>query len=298
MWYLLMLVNLGYYTQITLSFLLVGHTKFACDWAFGLAKSAFRRNFVSSLEDLVNVINGSTPVSKVNEAVLVGNEQGDVFITYYDWKKYFDAMNLKRIPDLSKYHHFIFRNSCPNSIFVKVSADDPEIEISLMPMTQLQFHFHLDNVETVSPNGLSPQRKKYLFEHIRQYCAPGTEDILCPQPSQIIEEAENEDDPAPLVNPNLQSDPVQPINPVLCPEPPIDPMPCPPRRGRGRPRKILKEIDISNSVPLKKIRVENVSSDKTPSSSASQSIRRSSQKTDSDSEAVKRNQRYLSFNEY
>lgn len=35
--------------KIILSFTSVGHTKFACDWAFGLLKKKFRRTYVSSL---------------------------------------------------------------------------------------------------------------------------------------------------------------------------------------------------------------------------------------------------------
>ena len=39
--------------NITVSFLIVGHTKFAPDWCFSLFKRAFRRTRVGCLDDIV-----------------------------------------------------------------------------------------------------------------------------------------------------------------------------------------------------------------------------------------------------
>ena len=49
----------GRHTQITLSFLVVGHTKFAPDWCFGLFKRLFRRTKVGSLKGIAQVANDS-----------------------------------------------------------------------------------------------------------------------------------------------------------------------------------------------------------------------------------------------
>ena len=35
---------------------------------------------------------------------------------------------------------------------------------------------------TISPDGLSQERKDYLFREIRQFCKPGTEDLVAPAP--------------------------------------------------------------------------------------------------------------------
>ena len=58
-----------------MSFMLVGHTKFAPDWRFGLLKQRFRITFVSSLQDLVDVANTSVDV---NVPQLVGTQDGEV----------------------------------------------------------------------------------------------------------------------------------------------------------------------------------------------------------------------------
>ena len=60
----------GLNQSITISFMLVGHTKFALDWCFGLLKQRYRRTYVSSLQDIVEVVNASADVNvaQVNNA--------------------------------------------------------------------------------------------------------------------------------------------------------------------------------------------------------------------------------------
>ena len=36
--------------------------------------------------------------------------------------------------------------------------------------------------DVVNPDGLTEERKNYLFREIRQFCKPGTEDIVAPAP--------------------------------------------------------------------------------------------------------------------
>ena len=74
-------------TSVALSFLMVEHTKFAPDWCFGLVKRRYRRTFVSSLQDIVDVVDSSTQKG-INISQLVGNESGDVFVPVYDWSSH------------------------------------------------------------------------------------------------------------------------------------------------------------------------------------------------------------------
>jgi len=62
------------------AFLPVGHTKFAPDAGFGILKAKFRRTEVASFPEFATCIEDSTPVSKLNRAIIVGNEHGEVFI--------------------------------------------------------------------------------------------------------------------------------------------------------------------------------------------------------------------------
>ena len=43
------------HSKITLSFLVVGHTKFSPDWCFGLIKRLYRRTPVGSLQGIAEV---------------------------------------------------------------------------------------------------------------------------------------------------------------------------------------------------------------------------------------------------
>ena len=58
--YLLWQVMTGLNDTVTLSFMLVGHTKFAPDRFFGLIKRKYRRTPVYSINDMVKVVESST----------------------------------------------------------------------------------------------------------------------------------------------------------------------------------------------------------------------------------------------
>ncbi len=45
----------GRHTHVTLSFLVVGHTKFSPDWCFGLLKRLYRRTNIGSLNAIAEV---------------------------------------------------------------------------------------------------------------------------------------------------------------------------------------------------------------------------------------------------
>ena len=91
MYYLAWRVLVSLHEEITLSFLLVGHTKFA-HWCFRLAKQCFRKTNVSSLDDIAKTIRRS---SFVNVPQLVGDLDGDVHVPTYDWSSFFEDHMIK-----------------------------------------------------------------------------------------------------------------------------------------------------------------------------------------------------------
>ncbi len=64
----------GLHRSVTMSFLLVEHTKFSSDWCFGQFKQRYRRCYVSSLQDVADAVNSS---ADVNTAQLVGTQEGE-----------------------------------------------------------------------------------------------------------------------------------------------------------------------------------------------------------------------------
>lgn len=69
----------GLHKKITLSFLIVGHTKFSPDWCFGLIKCQFQQTSVSCLADIATVVD---QYATVNMPQLVGTQEGVLVPTY------------------------------------------------------------------------------------------------------------------------------------------------------------------------------------------------------------------------
>lgn len=174
--YLLWRTLTDLHSEVTISFLVVGHTKFAPDWCFGLFKRLYRRTNVGSLKDVAQVVNNS---AACNVAQLVCKEDGSTIVPTYDWANLF-AEHFRKLPSIKKYHHFRMSSSSPGMVFVKEHSDSPEVEFSLLkhpwsPRSE-------DLPDTVPPRGLTADRQWYLFEQIRPFCPEEAKDVTCPRP--------------------------------------------------------------------------------------------------------------------
>lgn len=175
----------GLHRSITLSFMIVGHTKFSPDWCFGLLKQHYRRTFVSSLEDIARVV---TQSADVNEVQLVGTEDGTVQVPMYNWAKFFTG-RLRKVPRIKSYHHFYFSSSTPGTILMKEYSDSQQTTWCLLG--DEDWSPSADKLPAVIlPSGLSLQRQWYLHREIREFCRVGTEDIVCPLPATSLQEEE------------------------------------------------------------------------------------------------------------
>ena len=98
-----------------------------------------------------------------------------------EWDSFFPKL-FKRIPQITKYQHFRFSADAPGSVFYRESWNSEESAISI-----LKRGITLDKVKKaripriIQPAGLT-ERKKYLYEQIRQFVTPEYQDITCPQP--------------------------------------------------------------------------------------------------------------------
>ena len=116
MQYLAWRVLVGLNKKITLSFLIVGHTKFSPDWCFGLFKQAFRRTKIGCLDDIARVVDES---ALVNHAQLVGRQDGTVVVPTYDWAKFFDTpFRQGALKGIKSMHHLTFTDKMPGSVIV------------------------------------------------------------------------------------------------------------------------------------------------------------------------------------
>lgn len=161
--YLMWRVLTSRHKQITLSFLIVGHTKFSPDTCFGMIKRLYRRTFIGCLDDIAKVVSKS---SVVNEPQLVGAQDGSTIVPMYDWATYFDG-NTTKVSGIKKYQHFRFTSEHPGVVYLKTSQGATEKEFSVLKK-------HHDLLESfprlITPAGLSPERQLYLYEKIHEFC--------------------------------------------------------------------------------------------------------------------------------
>ena len=175
--YLLWCTITNQHTNITLSFLPVGHTKFAPDWCFGLFKRSYRRTKVGSLLSIAQVVNTS---ADCNIAQLVAREDGSIIVPTYNWTDFF-ATRMKKIAGIKKFYHFRASSSSPGDVFVRVRSDSAEVRF---PLLKEPWTLDADKLPSViPPHGLSADRQWYLYESIRPFCPDEDRDTVCPLPS-------------------------------------------------------------------------------------------------------------------
>ena len=169
--YLMWRVMVGLHRQITLSFLIVGHTKSAPDWCFGLMKQRFRRTMVSNLRDLESVVNCS---AEVNVAQLVGTQLGEVVVPTYNWSGMFAGRlrKLKHQTIPSLLHVILSTWLCGREERVRFR------ERAILTSDEQQLG--AISAAVVPPSGLSLKRQWYLYNSIRMYCPQEVQDKVCP----------------------------------------------------------------------------------------------------------------------
>ncbi|RUS90967.1 hypothetical protein EGW08_001271 [Elysia chlorotica] len=196
----------GRHTQIQLSFLLTGHTKFSPDAGFGLLKRKFRRTRVDCLDDIKNVVDSS---SEMNSAKLVGAESGPSQVLTYDWSAYLSQFFVK-VKQIKSFHHFTMNNS--GTLVVKEYNDTGEQQQVLLKKQPGQ--------NTMPPlvitKGLDIKRQWYLFKEIRPFVADHVKDVVAPLPntpehpaSGSDSESDEEQPPAPKKKKTAQPNPAQ-----------------------------------------------------------------------------------------
>ena len=129
-------------------------------------------------------------MSFVNIAQLVGTENGNVIVPTYDWATFLSS-HLKKVPRLKSYHHFTFSASHPGLVLMKEFSDSESSPFLMLNDREWEPQAHLLPLCIVPP-GLSNARKWYLYQQIRSFCCPGTEDLVCSKPREIMQD-ENED---------------------------------------------------------------------------------------------------------
>ena len=138
------------------------------------------RTDVSSFAQIAKLVEESTQGGQ-NRAFVIGSEPPSQRFYYYDWNEFLSTY-YKHIPQITSYYHFYFSKEYPGKVVLREFADSEEIMMDV-----LKQGVNVDPTAlpcTLSPSGLSEQRKQYLYNEIRVFCDEEYKDITCPEPSQ------------------------------------------------------------------------------------------------------------------
>lgn len=180
--YLMWRVLAGLNETVELSFMLVGHTKFAPDRFFGLFKHLFRLSVVDTIQDIARVVTESSPSGK-NLAQTTVTPTGSRIVYWIEWTSFLQQF-FKPIPQITSYHHFLVSKEEPGVVTVKEYADSKELKINIFKKDVAVSSLRGQRPPAIQPRGLDPARQWYLYDNIRQFCSSNlAKDITCPLPS-------------------------------------------------------------------------------------------------------------------
>lgn len=168
----------GRHRSIEFSLMEAGHTKFSPDWHFGLWKMKWRHSTAETLDEVAESVrrssrNGHNIPQLINDA--------EKLVSFYDWTSFFEAF-FKKLPSISKFHHFRMSEESPGVVFVKAYRSSAEKPINILKRGQ-----QLPNVDTlpsvITPKGLDAARQWYLYDEIRPFCRDTSDSLQsCPKP--------------------------------------------------------------------------------------------------------------------
>ena len=98
----------------------------------------------------------------------------------YDWAQFLGE-HFRRVPRMKTYHHFSFSRDSPGVVTLKAFSDS---DCTTFPiLTDDSWEPSAAQLpRQILPHGLSEERQAYLYREIREFCRPGTEDLVCPLP--------------------------------------------------------------------------------------------------------------------
>jgi hypothetical protein len=182
MWYLAWRVMNGLHNEITISFMLPGHTKFSPDSAFGLYKLCYRKNKVDSLYEAIDCCKKATNNSQIIPHIY-GKHLGDeeLKIDFRNWNLFL-RKHFKDIPNLTEISSFYFTKENPGLVKIKRQPETAWETIRLLKKPRFVFPNN-SQASVIVPKGLDLERQQYLFKEIRGFIRnPKRKDITCPKP--------------------------------------------------------------------------------------------------------------------
>lgn len=197
-------------SSVELHFLLTGHTKFSPDRLFGVFKLKYASMNIDCFSDVLNCVEiSSSKKCNVPVAVRLPNSVQPTVI-WKDYDQYFKSA-FKKLPGISKFHHFVFAAKKPIMCRKYVNTDVEEFDIHVDGPESNYFIFGEPSI--VVPSGLSAKRQWYLYKNVRVLCLDDSKrDAVAPLP-EIDENYES--DPDDVDEPTSENVSKNPVNEPL-----------------------------------------------------------------------------------
>ena len=117
--------------------------------------------------------------STVNTSQVTGTPEGTVEVCTYDWQCFL-SQHFEKLVGLKSFHHLQFPASNKGHVFAKTKSDAVEVDFNLLKHNWAPNFTELP--ERLAPAGLSPSRRWYLYNNIREYCPQESQDATYPLP--------------------------------------------------------------------------------------------------------------------
>ncbi|WAR29179.1 hypothetical protein MAR_002747 [Mya arenaria] len=153
--YLSWRIQMGLHEEILLLMQIPGHTRCLVDSGFANIKKLFRRCDVESLAQLAEIQTNCR----------------------LEWKSYLQ-LDFLPVRGIQKYQSFRFCKVDSSTVYVKRTSGEPEARVQLMKRAAV---LPQGMPNTVTPAGLTAERRCYLRMHVRQYVRPACSDSTCPE---------------------------------------------------------------------------------------------------------------------
>ena len=114
----------------------------------------------------------------MNTSQLTCTPDGAVEVHTYDWQSFLSE-HLNKQAGIKSFHHLRFPASNKVHVFAKTKSDAVEVDFNLLKDDWAPTSSKLP--ERLTPSGLSPTRRWYLYHKIREYCPQESQDITCPR---------------------------------------------------------------------------------------------------------------------
>ena len=171
--YLAWRVIMGLHQKITLSFMLVGHTRCFVDGNFGLLKKCYRSGDVDTVQQLSQIVNIS---SRTNTAQMYPWE-------WREWDKMLDNL-FTPVKGIRSYQHFSFSSEKKGQVSMKCLSDGEEKTINILKRgITVRTVQRAALPRVIHPGGITRERQQYLYDKVREHVWPEFRDITCPRPT-------------------------------------------------------------------------------------------------------------------